>query len=333
MLKPLSEMNKKLLSLLRSLLLLLGAYLIPPCNALDYPSKPIKMIVPFAPGGGNDAIGRLIAKNLTEILGQPVVVENKAGAGGRLGVESGVKAEPDGYTILLISNSYAANPSLFKINFDPNKDITPIGLIAKTPLLLAVRKDLPANSVVELIQYAKANPGKLSYASSGQGGISHLSTELFLKQAGIEMTHIPYKGTAPAITDIVGGVTDIFLSTTGAALPYLQAKKIKVLAVTTPNRNVSEPHIPTISESGLPGYGVTVWYALVGPKNLPDDMVKKLNTALTTAVMDKKTLELFKTTGDTAAASTPDELKTVIFDEVNLWKKVVLDSKIKVDSN
>ena len=302
-----------------------------PSFALDYPTKPIKMIVPFAPGGGNDAIGRVIAKNLTEQLGQSVIVENKAGAGGRLGVESGVKAEPDGYTILLISNSYAANPSLFKINFDPIKDITPIGLIAKTPLLLAVRKDLPVNTVSELIQYSKANPGKLSYASSGQGGISHLSTELFLKQAGIEMTHIPYKGTAPAITDVVGGVTDIFFSTSGAAFPYLQAKKIKVIAVSTSTRSAIEPQIPTVAESGLPGYGVTVWYALIGPKNLPVEIQKKLNAALKMAVLDKQTTELFKATGDVASPSSSEELKSIIFDEVNLWRKVVSDAKIKVD--
>lgn len=300
--------------------------------ALDYPTKPIKMIVPFAPGGGNDAIGRVIAKNLTEQLGQPVIVENKAGAGGRLGVESVIKAEADGYTVLLISNSYAANPSLFKINFDPIKDITPIGLIAKTPLLLAVRKDLPVNNVSELIQYSKANPDKLSYASSGQGGISHLSTELFLKLAGIEMTHIPYKGTSPAITDIVGGLTDLFFSTSGAALPYLQAKKIKVIAVSTSTRSATEPQIPTIAESGLPGYGVTVWYALVAPKNLPVEIEKKLNAALRLAVLDKKTLELFKATGDVATPSSSDELKTIIFDEVNLWRKVVSDAKIKVDN-
>jgi len=302
-----------------------------PGFAIDYPTKPIKMIVPFAPGGGNDAIGRVIAKNLTAELGQPVIVENKAGAGGRLGVESGVKAEADGYTILLISNSYAANPSLFKINFNPIKDITPIGLIAKTPLLLAVRKDLPVNSVSEFIQYAKANPGKLSYASSGQGGISHLSTELFLKQAGIQMTHIPYKGTAPAITDIVGGVTDLFFSSSGAALPYLQANKIKVLAVSTSTRSALEPQIPTVAESGLPGYGVTVWYALIGPKNLPSEILKKLNLALTAAVMDKKTLELFKATGDVASPSSPEELRSIIVDEVTLWRKVVADAQIKVD--
>ncbi len=311
-------------------LLMIGIYCLP-SFALDYPTKPIKMIVPFAPGGGNDAIGRVIAKNLTEHLGQPVIVENKAGAGGRLGVESGVKADADGYTVLLISNSYAANPSLFKINFDPIKDITPIGLIAKTPLLLAVRKDLPVNNVSELIQYSKANPDKLSYASSGQGGISHLSTELFLKLAGIEMTHIPYKGTAPAITDIVGGVTDIFFSTSGAALPYLQAKKIKVIAVSTSSRSATEPQIPTVAESGLPGYGVTVWYALIGPKNLPVEIEKKLNAALKVAVLDKKTLELFKATGDVASPSSSEELKTIISDEVNLWRKVVSDAKIKVD--
>jgi len=300
--------------------------------AQDYPVRPIKLIVPFAPGGGNDAIARFIARNLSSSLGQPVVVDNRAGAGGRTGVESGVKAEPDGYTLTLISNSYAANPSLYAINFDPINDISAIGMIAKTPLLVAIRSDLPVKNVAELIAFAKSSPHPLSYASSGLGGISHLSTELFIKSAGIEMTHIPYKGTAPAITDIVGGVTDVFFSTTGAALPYLQAKKLKVIAVSTNTRSAVEPQIPTVAESGLPGYGVTVWYALVGPKNLPPEILKKLNLALTAAVVDKKTLELFKATGDVASPSSPDELQSIIFDEVNLWKKVVSEAQIKVDS-
>lgn len=302
-------------------------------NAQEYPNKPIKMIIPFAPGGGNDAIGRLIAKNLSDQLGQPIIVDNRAGAGGRLGVEAGVKSDPDGYTITLISNSYAANASLFKINFDPIQDITPIGLIAKTPLLVAVNKDIPVSNIKELIDYAKTQPKKLSYASSGMGGISHLSTELFLKSAGIEMVHVPYKGTSPALTDIVGGVTDIFFSTSGAASQYLKTKKIKVIAVTTMHRSQLEPDIPTISESGLPGYAVTVWYGLIGPKNLPSSILQKLNTSLRIAIEDKKTLELFKTTGDEAAPSSPEEFKTIMDDEINQWRKVVLQSNIKVDAS
>ena len=301
-------------------------------HAQDYPNRPIKLIVPFAPGGGNDAIARFIARILASSLGQPMVVDNRAGAGGRTGVESGVKAEADGYTLTLISNSYAANPSLYAINFDPINDISAIGMIAKTPLLVAVRSDLPVKNVAELIAFAKSSPHPLSYASSGLGGISHLSTELFIKSAGIEMTHIPYKGTSPALTDLVGRVTDVFFSTTGAASPYMKAKKIKVLAVTTAKRSVAEPDIPTVSESGLPGYEVTVWYGLIAPKNLNTAVLQLLNKQLNTALTDPKTLELFKTTGDEATPTTPVEFKKQIDFEVNLWRKVVASSKIKLDS-
>jgi|CryBogDrversion2_11_1035321.scaffolds.fasta_scaffold16259_2 tripartite-type tricarboxylate transporter receptor subunit TctC len=300
--------------------------------AQDYPVRPIKLIVPFAPGGGNDAIARFIARNLSSSLGQPVVVDNRAGAGGRTGVESGVKAEPDGYTLTLISNSYAANPSLYAINFDPINDISAIGMIAKTPLLVAIRSDLPVKNVAELIAFAKSSPHPLSYASSGLGGISHLSTELFIKSAGIEMTHIPYKGTSPALTDLVGHVTDVFFSTTGAASPYMKAKKIRVLAVTTSKRSVAEPDIPTVSESGLSGYEVTVWYGLIAPKNLNLNVIQLLNKHLNSALTDPKTLELFKTTGDEATPTTPAEFKKQIDFEVNLWRKVVASSKIKLDN-
>ena len=245
-------------------------------HAQDYPNRPIKLIVPFAPGGGNDAIARFIARNLASSLGQPMVVDNRAGAGGRTGVESGVKAEADGYTLTLISNSYAANPSLYAINFDPINDISAIGMIAKTPLLVAVRSDLPVKNVAEL--------------------------------------------------------TDVFFSTTGAASPYMKAKKIKVLAVTTAKRSVAEPDIPTVSESGLPGYEVTVWYGLIAPKNLNTAVLQLLNKHLNTALTDPKTLELFKTTGDEATPTTPVEFKKQIEFEVNLWRKGVASSKIKLDS-
>jgi len=314
-------------------LFLLSALCLNIAVAQDYPTRPIKLIVPFAPGGGNDAIGRIIAKNLSETLGQPVVVDNRSGAGGRLGVDSGVRSDPDGYTLTLISNSYAANPSLFKISFDPIKDITPIGLIARTPLLVAIRQDLPVNNIAELIQYAKLRPGKLSYASSGLGGISHLSTELFLKSANIQMEHIPYKGTSPAMTDLVSGATDLFFSTSGTALPYMRTNKIRVIAVTTPKRSKAEPSIPSIAESGLPNYAVTVWYGLVGPKNLAPAIVQKLNLGLIKALEDNRTLDLFRTTGDEASPSNPEEFKNLIELEIAQWQKVVIDAKIKVKSD
>ena len=230
-----------------------------------YPNKPIKLIVPFAPGGGNDAIARSLGRRLGESLGQPVVIENRAGAGGKLGVEMGVRAEADGYTLTLISNSYAVNPSLYELKFDPLTDITPIGMIARAPLIITVPSALPVKTMSDLIQLAKTKEGGLTYASSGQGGISHLATELFLSTAGIHMTHVPYRGTSPALTGAVAGQTDVFFSTAGPAFPYLQNGRLRALAQTLPKRIQADPSIPTVGEAGLPGYEVVVWYGLIAP--------------------------------------------------------------------
>lgn len=299
--------------------------------AQDYPVKPIKLIVPFAPGGGNDAIARLLGRQLSASLGQPVIIDNRAGAGGRLGVEQGLRAEPDGYTLTLISNSYAANPSLYPIKFDPIKDITPIGMIARAPLLVAVNPKLPARNIQELIALAKSRNGAMMFASSGQGGISHLATELFIKSAGVEMTHVPYKGTSPALTDTVAGLTDVFFSTPGAALPYMKAQRLNVLAVTTPKRSKAEPQIPTLMESGLPDYEVTVWYGVIAPKGLPAAIQQRLNQEINASLGSKEVVDHLKTTGEETAPGTPAAFMTQIDKEVSLWRKVVADAKIQVD--
>ena len=300
-------------------------------DAQAYPAKPIKLIVPFAPGGGNDAIARLLGRQLSESLGQPVVIDNRAGAGGRLGVEQGVRAEPDGYTLTLISNSYAANPSLYPIKFDPIKDITPVGMIARAPLLVAVNPKLPAHTLPELIALGKTKAGGLTYASSGQGGISHLATELFMKSAGITMTHVPYKGTSPALTDTVAGLTDVFFSTPGAASPYMKNKRLNVLAVTTPKRSAAEPQIPTVGESGLPDYDVTVWYGIIAPKGLDPAIQKQLNQAINTALGGKEVQDHLKTTGEETSPGTPAAFMDQINKEVALWRRVVADARIQVD--
>ncbi|WP_233146196.1 tripartite tricarboxylate transporter substrate binding protein [Pigmentiphaga sp. NML080357] len=300
-------------------------------QAAGYPAKPIKLIVPFAPGGGNDAIARTLGRRLGESLGQPVVIENRAGAGGKLGVETGVKAEPDGYTLTLISNSYAVNPSLYPIKFDPVKDIVPIGMIARGPLLISVPTSLPVANLSDLIQLAKSKKGGLTYASSGQGGISHLATELFLKAAGIDMTHVPYRGTAPALTDTVAGQTDVFFSTAGAAFPYMKSGRLKVVAETLPKRIQAEPSIPTVAEAGLPGYEVVVWYGLIAPKGLPADIQQRLNKEMNAALALPETVEQLKANGEEPAIGKPEQLMAQIEKELALWKRVVTDAKIQVD--
>lgn len=302
----------------------------PAAHADEYPSKPIKLIVPFAAGGGNDGIARSLGQLLSTSLKQPVVIENRPGAGGKLGVEIGLRAEPDGYTLTLISNSYSVNPSLYKLPFDPVQDMTPIGMIAKAPFFLSVNPSVPANNVQELIALAKQKPGDLTYASSGTGGISHLAMELFLKTAGISMTHVPYKGSAPALTDTVSGQVNVMLTTAGSTLPYREDKRLNVLAVTLPERVSSATDIPTIKEEGVP-YEVTVWYGIIGPKGIPQAIQKKLNEAINVAVTQGEMAERLRTTGEESAPGSPEAFRDQIVKEIGLWSDVVRDAGITVN--
>jgi len=313
-----------------ALLALSAALCAAPAQADSYPSKPIKMIVPFAAGGGNDAIARSLSQLLAESLKQPVIVDNRPGAGGKLGVEMGLKAEPDGYTLTLISNSYSVNPSLYKLPFDPVKDMTPIGMIAKAPFFVSVHPDVPVDTLQDLVALARQKPGELTYASSGTGGISHLGMELFLKTTGISMTHVPYKGSAPALTDTVSGQVDAMLTTAGSTLPYRDDKRLKVLAVTLPKRVSSAPDIPTVREQGIP-YDVTVWYAIIAPKGVPADIQATLNRAINTAVGQGEMAQRLKTTGEEAAPDTPQALRQQIVDEIELWGQVVRDAGISLN--
>jgi len=298
--------------------------------AETYPSKPVKLIVPFSAGGGNDAIARTLGQLLSDSLGQPVVVENRPGAGGKLGVEQGLKAEPDGYTLTLISNSYSVNPSLYSLPFDPVADMTPIGMIARAPFFVSVNPGVPVENLQELIALAKQQPDKLTYASSGAGGISHLAMEAFLGKAGISMIHVPYKGSAPALTDTVAGQVDAMLTTAGSTLPYRADKRLKVLAVTLPERVSSAPDIPTVREAGVP-YDVTVWYGIIGPKGIPAAVQAKLNNAINAALDQPDMTARLKTTGEVAAPGSPDAFQTLIVDEIAIWRDVVREANIRIN--
>ena len=234
-------------------------------HAQQYPAKPVRIVVPFAPGGGSDFIARFIAARLTPGLGQQVIVENKPGAGGMLGITQGQQAAADGYTLTLIASSYTVNPSIYKFSFDPVADITPIIQLSQGPLLVVVSPKLPVKSTQDLIALAKAKPGQINFASSGQGSVIHMATELFQSMAGIKMNHIPYKGTGPALTDTLGGQVDIFFSSTATAVPHVQSGKLKAIAVTSAKRIPALPDVPTVGESGLPGYDVILWHGLIGP--------------------------------------------------------------------
>ncbi len=296
-----------------------------------YPTKPIRIIVPFAPGGGTDFIARVAAHKLSEVLGQQAIVENRAGAGGTLGAEVGAKAPPDGYTYTLISGSYAVNPSLYKLNFDPVNDITPVIQMSQGPFLVVVHPSLPVKGIKDLIALAKAKPGSLNYASSGQGSITHLATALFTDMAGIQMVHVPYKGTSPAITDTIAGQTQVLFGSVAAALPQMRNGRFKGIAVTTPKRIEAAPEIPTVSESGLKGYEVTLWHGMIAPKGLPKPILDRVNGELNKILQNKDMQDKLAGDGVSAAGGTPEQFAAYIKREIETWGKVVQKAGVKVE--
>jgi len=299
--------------------------------AQQYPVKPVRIVVPFAPGGGSDFIARFMAQRLTEGFGQQVIVENKPGAGGVLGIEAGIKSPADGYTLTLIASSYTVNPSVYKLKFDPVNDITPIVQMSQGPLVAVVRPSLPVKSTKELIALAKSKPGQINFASSGQGSVIHLATELFDSMAGIKMNHIPYKGTGPALTDTLGGQTDVFFSSTATAMPHIQAGKLRALAVTTAKRIPALPNVPTVAESGVPGYEVILWHGLIGPKGLPRAVVDRVNGEVMKALKLPATAEQLQNDGVAPAGGTPEQFLAQISKEIELWRKVAAAAGVKAE--
>ena len=301
----------------------------PSASAEDYPTRPIHVIVPFAPGGGSDFIARFMGVRLGELLGKPLVVENKPGAGGALGAEVGVKAAPDGYTLTVIASSYTVNPAIRKVNFDSANDITPIIQFSQGPLLVLVHPSLGVNTLQELIAVAKKKPGEINFATSGQGSIIHAATELFNVRAGIKMTHIPYRGTGPALISILAGETQVFFSSPATAMPHVQAGKLKVLAVTTAKRLPALPAVPTVQEAGVPDYDVTLWHGLIAPKGVPQPIVDKLNKAANETLKLSEAAEKLATDGVAPAGGTPEQFGATIRKEVEVWKKLAADGIIK----
>jgi tripartite-type tricarboxylate transporter receptor subunit TctC len=314
---------------MRSFAALLFSVLMLPAFAQQYPSKPVRIIVPFAPGGGSDFIARFMAQRLTESFGSQVIVENKPGAGGVLGIEQGIKAPADGYTLTLIASSYTVNPSIYKLNFDPVADITPIIQMSQGPLLVVVNPALPVKSIKELIALAKSKPGEVTFASSGQGSVIHLATELFDTMAKVKMNHIPYKGTGPALTDTLAGQTNVFFSSTANAMPHVKAGKLRAIAVTTAKRIPALPDVPTVAESGVPGYDVVLWHGLIGPKGLPRAVVDRINGDVTKSLQLKETAEQLQNDGVAPAGGTPEQFAAQIKKEIGVWKKVAADAGVK----
>jgi tripartite-type tricarboxylate transporter receptor subunit TctC len=296
-----------------------------------YPSRPIRIIVAAAPGGGTDFVSRLMGQKLTEALGQQVLVENRAGAGSTIGYEYGVKSAPDGYTLTMITGSYSINPSLYPIKFHPLNDFTPVIWVARGPYIIVVHPSLPARNIRELVALAKVRPGQIIYGSSGQGAIVHLTTELFLTMAGVKMTHVPYKGGGPAMTDLLAGHIQLVFATAPVALPQVKAGRLRALAVTTSTRLVAEPGIQTVAESGVPGYEVTNWHGLIGPKGLPRPVVERLNGEMT-KILQKKDMEgRLQFDGLSPVGGTPEQLFEQIRKEIEQWRQVVARAGIQIN--
>ena len=298
-----------------------------------YPAKPVRFVVAFPPGGGTDIIARAIAQKLAERIAQQVVVDNRPGAGGNIGTDIVAKSAPDGYTMLMGSaGPLAINASLFgKMPFDPIKDLAPVTLAASTPNVLVVHPSLRAATVKELIALAKARPGEINFASSGHGTPAHLAGELFDSMAGVKMVHVPYKGAAPALADLLGGQVQLMFSTMPPALPHVKDGKLRALAVTSAKRSPAAPDLPTLDEIALPGFEANTWHGVVVPAGTPATIVARLNREIVAILHLPDVVERFSSQGAEALGSTPEEFAAYIRSETLKWAKVVRDSGAKAE--
>lgn len=298
----------------------------------EYPIKPIHLIVGFSPGGSADTVGRALAEGLSTRLGQPVVVENKAGANGNIAAEYVARSAPDGYVLYFPSIGHAVNASLYKnLPYDPVKDFTAIGTVFSAPNILIVPASSPYKSVNELIAAAKANPGKLTFASSGSGTSVHLSAVLFEKMAKIDMIHVPYKGTGSAMPDVISGQVDMSFPNLPSGLPHVKSGSLRALGVTTAKRSAAAPNIPTIAESGLPGYDMATWYGLVAPANLPPKVRNRINKELQDVLADPKFKDKLIAQGADPMPGTPEQFTAFIQSEIERWRKLIAQTQITID--
>jgi tripartite-type tricarboxylate transporter receptor subunit TctC len=295
-----------------------------------YPSKPIRFIVPFPPGGGNDTIARTFGQKMTEAFGQQVVIDNRAGAGGNIGAETAARALPDGHTIFLGGvGSHGINPNLqTKLAYDPIKDFSPVSLIASAPLVIVVPPSLPVKSINDLIQLAKTRPGELNYASSGSGTIAHLSAELLNSMAKIKLEHVPYKGTGPALTDLLGGRVQVMFNSAVSILPQVRAGKLRAIAMTAVKRSAAMPDLPTVAESGVPGYEAASWYGVLAPAKTPRPIITKLNSEIVRIAQSSDVRERLASDGADPVGNSPEEFGAYIKRELARWAQVIEQARI-----
>ena len=297
--------------------------------AQDYPSKPLRLIVPFPPGGVTDIVARAVAAKLAIELGQSVVVENRAGASGVIGAEAGARSPADGYTLVMGNiSTLAINPVTFaKLPYDPIASFDPISMVAIQPLIVAVHPSLPVKSLIELVQYAKSQPGKLNYGTAGSS--IHLAVEFFSTAAGIKMNHIPYKGSAPALTDLIGGQVQVLFDPFSSIYPFVASGKVRALAVTTDKRSATAPTLPTVAESGYANFDVSSWQGIVVPAGTPKAVIHRLNRDLVKVLSTPEMKERFGQYSAVTAASTPEQFSSYIKEEITRWQKVAIDAGVK----
>jgi len=311
---------------------LLGGLAAPAAIAQAFPSKTVRLIVPFAAGGSTDIVARTVSARLTELWGQSVVVDNRAGGGTVIGTEIVAKAPPDGYTLLVTPAPFTVNPSLLKkLPYDALNDFTPITLINTTPLVVVVNPGVPAKSIKELIALAKSKPGKLNFGSSGTGGSNHLAGELFNAMAGVKMVHIPYKGNAPALVDLVGGHVDLLFNGLTSAFALIKSDKIRALAVTSRERSPAMPELPTVSESGLKGFEAVAWNGISGPARLPRDIVNRVNADAVKIVNQPELRERLKAEGSDPVGSTPEQYAAFLREEIAKWARVIKLANVQAE--
>ncbi len=300
-------------------------------SAQDYPTRPVRLIIPFPPGGSNDVVGRLIAIKLGDRLGKQVVVDNRSGAGGVIGTEVVAKSPPDGYTLLIVSIAHAVNPWLYKLNYDPIKDFAPVGLLAKGSNVLVVHPSLPVRSVADLIALAKKQPGDLQYASAGIGSFQHLGGELFKLMSGVDMLHVPFKGGGPAMIDVVGGHTKVMFSSMVQTVPHIHSGKLRALGTGGLQRSPVLPDVPTIAEAGVPAYEAVNWWGMVAPVGTPKAIIDKLNTELEAVQNAPEVQKQFALEGGETVAMKPAVFGAYMVSEMNKWEKVVKQGGIKAE--
>jgi tripartite-type tricarboxylate transporter receptor subunit TctC len=300
-------------------------------EAQSWPNKPLRYIVPFPPGAFNDTLARTLAAELPKTLGQPVVVENRPGGNTIIGTELAAKSPADGYTLFGAALPFSVIQSMYKTSFDVTKDFAPITLAGSTPNLLVANTGAPYNNVKELIAYARAHPGKINYATPGNGTSNHLSMELFKSMTGTFMTHIPYKGSAPAVTDMIAGQVDTMFDNTPNVLPHVRSGRLKALAISSKARAPSAPEVPTVDEAGVPGYEVNVWFGVLTVAGTPPDVVQRLNTEMVKILNSADVKERFGKVGVDVVAGTPEHFAKFLKSEVDRWAKVVKDAGIKAD--